>query len=406
MRTARTAGRRPLIFFGVGALGLVVQITALSLLTHLAGWHYLPATLLAVSLAVLHNFGWHQRWTWSDRPAGALSARLRRLGWFAATTGVISIGGNLGLMALYAGRLGIPTVAANLATVASMSVVNFFASEYWTFRARRPRRPTSRSTAIGAALLCCLGGGSLAEAADLRPETIAAWDRYVLLTERRIDKESGDPGRVHDTEWSAADRRLLLSGGIPVVQLESHDDGGRAIEVPSGSIHHWRGAMLIPHVTLDQVLDAALHPVKQEDVIDLKVLARSVDSLRLYLRLVRDGIVTVTYDTEHDVRFARRSPTLASCQSIATRIAELENAGTGSERARPVGQDHGFLWRLNAYWRYEQVDTGVTVELESITLGRDMPMLIGPIVRPLVNRVARESLNRTLEGFRRRFPGN
>jgi hypothetical protein len=143
--------------------------------------------------------------------------------------------------------------------------------------------------------------------------------------------------------------------------------------------------------------------VKQQDVLDLKVLDRTTDSLRLYLKLVRDGIVTVTYNTEHDIRFVRHSPTLASCRSMATKIAELENAGTPAERERPQGADHGFLWRLNAYWRYEQVESGVVVELESVTLGRDVPMLLGPLVRPIVNRIARESVTRTFEGFRRRF---
>jgi putative flippase GtrA len=405
MRKAMLAGRRPLVFLGVGALGLVVQLSVLSLLTGVAGWHYLPATLIAVLLAVLHNFVWHERWTWADRPVHALRETSLRLGWFAATTGVISVGGNLGLMTLYAGRLGIPTIIANVAAIASMSVANFLAADYWTFRQSRPGvgRSSRHAAMVGLISLSTLGSGSIAETAELKLQTIAAWNRYVIATEQHIDQEYADRIRTHESAWSPADRQLIWSGEIAIAQLESRDTKGNSIDVPSGSIHHWRGAILIPHVTLDQVLDAAKHPVKQQDVLDLKVMDRSTDSLHLYLKLIRDGIVTVTYNTEHDIRFTRYSSTVASCRSIATKIAELENAGTPSERERPIGTDHGFLWRLNAYWRYEQVENGVVVELESVTLGRDMPMLIGPLIRPVVNRIARESVTKTLDGFKGRF---
>ena len=74
-----------------------------------------------------------------------------------------------------------------------------------------------------------------------------------------------------------------------------------------------------------------------------------------------------------------------------------------SERALPEGNDHGYLWRLNSYWRYQQVPEGVIVELESLSLSRDIPFVFKPFVRPLVDRVARESIRRTLESLRARL---
>jgi hypothetical protein len=82
---------------------------------------------------------------------------------------------------------------------------------------------------------------------------------------------------------------------------------------------------------------------------------------------------------------------------VSTKIAELENAGTPGEREKPVGHDRGFMWRLNSYWRYEEVPGGVVIELESLTLSRDIPFLIRLIAKPIINSIARESMTRTLE---------
>jgi len=89
------------------------------------------------------------------------------------------------------------------------------------------------------------------------------------------------------------------------------------------------------------------------------------------------------------MRFRRETPTVATARSVATRIAEIG------------GTDHGFLWRLNSYWRYEQVAGGVLVYLRSLTLSRDVPALVRPIAAPLVNRIARESVLRTLVALQR-----
>jgi hypothetical protein len=153
----------------------------------------------------------------------------------------------------------------------------------------------------------------------------------------------------------------------------------------------WRGSILARGVTVDQLIDALLSPgVKQEDVVESRLLERHGDSLRIYLKLVRRVIVSVTYDSEHDVRYIRRSPTFATSRSVATRLAE-----TG-------GADRGFLWRLNSYWRYRQVGHDVQVDVVSLSLSRDIPWVVRPIAIPIINRIGRESMNRTLEAVRQR----
>jgi putative flippase GtrA len=125
-------GSRFLRFNGVGVVGFALQLAVLALLLR-AGVHYLAATALAVELTVLHNFVWHERWTWRDRPPGA-GERVRRLWRFHATNGVVSLAGNLLLMRLLVGALGMPPVPANLAAVLACALVNFAASDRFVFR--------------------------------------------------------------------------------------------------------------------------------------------------------------------------------------------------------------------------------------------------------------------------------
>jgi hypothetical protein len=144
-------------------------------------------------------------------------------------------------------------------------------------------------------------------------------------------------------------------------------------------------------------------PTRQEDVLESKVLERRPDWMRVSLKLERRKIVTVVYNTEHVVMFARGSDGRATSASTATKIVEVADVNTPQEHELPAGDDRGFLWRLNAYWRYEQVANGVVAECESITLSRDIPAVVRFVVRPLIERAARESMTRTLVSLRARF---
>jgi dolichol-phosphate mannosyltransferase len=106
-----------------------------------AGLHYLAATALAVELAVLHNFAWHERWTWRDRPAGRVgpstglrAGRLQRFWLFHAANGLVSLAGNLVLMRLLVGLFGMPHLPANLLSVLACALVNYTASDRLVFR--------------------------------------------------------------------------------------------------------------------------------------------------------------------------------------------------------------------------------------------------------------------------------
>jgi len=122
----------------VGGAGIVVQSAMLALLVRVIGLNYLAATALAVEAAVIHNFIWHRRWTWSDRmcgsPIGSRAGTLRMLIRFNLTTGAVSIAGNLLFMRLLVGETGIGVTKSNLLTIAICSLANFLLSDRVVFR--------------------------------------------------------------------------------------------------------------------------------------------------------------------------------------------------------------------------------------------------------------------------------
>ena len=241
--------------------------------------------------------------------------------------------------------------------------------------------------------------------ADLHAETIAAWDHYIALTEARIDAELALEG---DDRFLAQDfrddageaRRALLAGEVRIDRLQMRDADGERPDVPKGAIHHWLGRVMVPGVTIDQLMHAVMGAVPphelQPDVLESRILEQEGNGRRVFLRLRREAMFTVHYHTQHDVLFTRRGDDRWSSWSVATRIAELEDAETPNEREKPIGNDRGFLWRLNSYWRYQQVDGGVIVECESVSLSRSVPAMLRWMIGPIVNRTARETLEATL----------
>ncbi|MHB8217155.1 MAG: GtrA family protein [Candidatus Sulfotelmatobacter sp.] len=134
MRSLRTStARRWVKFNAVGGLGIGVQLAVLFVLK--SGCHvgYLPATALAVEAAVIHNFLWHERYTWAERVRPSWSTSPPRLLRFNFTTGAISIAGNLALMKLLVDLGHLNYIVANGVAIVLCSLANFLISEQWVF---------------------------------------------------------------------------------------------------------------------------------------------------------------------------------------------------------------------------------------------------------------------------------
>jgi putative flippase GtrA len=122
-------------FNAVGGIGIGVQLAALAVFRSWLKLDYLLATGLAVEIAVIHNFLWHERYTWADRPATRPVQSLVRLAKFNASNGAVSIVGNLVLMRLLVGELKFNYVASNLCAIVLCSLVNFLLGDRFVFDA-------------------------------------------------------------------------------------------------------------------------------------------------------------------------------------------------------------------------------------------------------------------------------
>ena len=383
-----TSVRRWLVFNAVGAIGIAVQLCALLLLLR-AGLPVALATLAAVELTILHNFFWHERWTWrSTRGSADRAGRLLR---FHALNGIVSLVGNVAITSALV-QLSVHPLLANIAAITICSTVNFFAADRLVFRA----------VVVALALLAVPGRAAAGDdtftlSAGPTAATLAAWDKYVATVEARYWKAS-DSFFALDLR-QAPNWRERAKTMVPMVEVPP-------TAVSDGKIHHWAGAIYVPNTTVAAVVKrmqdyAGRESEFYQEVKASKLLERNGDKLRVFMRLERRAFkVTGTYNTEHAVEYRTLSAQRASSRSVSTKIAELDDAGTASERELPAGKDSGFLWRLNAYWRFEQVGTGVLIECESVSLSRAVPWALRPFVTGLVEGVARESLENTLRSLR------
>ena len=271
---------------------------------------------------------------------------------------------------------------------------------------------------LAAAALCPavadFAQGAEPEPAKLHANTLEAFDRYVNLTEARNSEELK---RGTDLLWidqlPAAERAeafaALQRGEVKMNKLETRD-GGKEIACPAGIIHHWVGAVFIPGAKLGDVLgmleDYDKHAIYYgPDVERSKVESRNGDHFRVFLRFRRHKVITVVLNTEHDIQYFHDRPERAHSRSSAVRIAEVENAGKKDEREKPPGEDGGFLWRMETWWRMEERDGGVYVQSEVASLTRDIPVVLKWLIEPFVTSVPRETLSATLVATRKAVEG-
>jgi len=121
----------------VGVLGMIVQLLSLAMLHTMTAMHYMLATFLAVETAILHNFLWHEKWTWKEQAYGGLAySEAERFFRFHIASGLISLSGNLLLMRVFIEVLHLPIILANLIAIAGCSLSNFMANSRFVFRSK------------------------------------------------------------------------------------------------------------------------------------------------------------------------------------------------------------------------------------------------------------------------------
>jgi hypothetical protein len=161
---------------------------------------------------------------------------------------------------------------------------------------------------------------------------------------------------------------------------------GAVKDIPEGAIHHWFGAIFVPNTSLDRVIafvqDYSNYGKHFEDVKESSG-SRKGNEFDVYLRITRSNF------------------------SRSRKILQIKDAGTPAESLYPEGNDKGYLWRLNSYWRFIERDEGVVVECESVGLSRSLStgerilsLLMANIPKRAADAVPQEALQSLLTGLR------
>jgi len=242
-------------------------------------------------------------------------------------------------------------------------------------------------------------------AAELQPQTAQNYERYVALTQAQIDAElvRGNPYlwvELLPEPRRAAAEAQLRDGEVVIEHLETLD-GGKSISVPGGMIHHWIATVFVPGATLAQTL-AFMQDYNHNaeyfkpEILWSKILKHDGDDYFVQQRFYKKKIITTVMETDQHVHYHIVDSTRAWCRSHDSRIQEVDNPGRSDERMAPEGHDKGFVWKLNAFWRFEEKNGGTYLECQAISLSRDIPTGLGWMVGSMVANLSKESLTFTL----------
>ena len=349
-------------FNAVGILGVAVQLAVLRFCTQGLGVQYVTATVVAVEIALLHNFCWHEVWIWKSLPWQGWPVRLVR---FQLGNGVISIASNAALTFAFHEFMGLPVLAANLAAILISALLNFRVARFWVFR--------------GMFIVALLGAtlNAAVFTTTLQPATIAAWNDYIERFEHT----------------SLASRPMLDPRGDQPLLIDLNPGGS----IPDGYIHHWIGAMRIPNVAVAQVRSVIEDYSHWQQIYkpDVKfALATRVSPADYNLRMISeqtDGLLHFAFDMHFRVQF-HQAGDFQLAESRSYLIRESDSGHAPYTDLLSEGSDHGILWRLNTYWRLKPAGTSTYAECQVLSLSRK------PVLGTTghVKARARDSLKATL----------
>jgi len=260
------------------------------------------------------------------------------------------------------------------------------------------RRMLSARTVVLVMLAACGAVRAVAEGpGSSGPSTAATarFDGYIAGVEARLDRQHASASGFL---VGGADVEARVRRGELVVEEVSPAGGA---ELPGALLHHWRGTAFAPGATakdFERVMrDFAGYPrVFAPQVMRASVTGGQGDRVQAVMRVRQKHVITVVMDVTYNVVFGNSGAGQGWSSSRSTRVAEIEGTGTAKERMLRPDEEHGFLWRMNTYWSFEERDGGLWMQVESVTLSRGIPVGLGWAVRPFVESVPRDSLEFTL----------
>jgi len=247
-------------------------------------------------------------------------------------------------------------------------------------------------------LLPLVAGAQHLTAAQPTPAATAAFNAYAAQLEARLAQQHGSAASFLATSGPASQIDARLRAGQPVVERLTP---ATSPAFAAAMLHHWRGTAFVPGASVDSferlMCDFPAYPRHfSPQVLSARVLGKQGRGMQATMRIRQQHVLTVVLDTTYDIAYSRLDAQHGFSVSRSTTIAEVEAPGTAAEHTLDAEQDHGFLWRQNTYWSYEQRDGGLYMQVESISLSRSIPRGLGWAVAPFVESVPRESLVFTL----------
>jgi hypothetical protein len=262
------------------------------------------------------------------------------------------------------------------------------------------RSITLASLLMGVALARSLPAPRLS-AAELQAAASQAYDRYLEeVTRAFLDRRAGMLIARHK---GRSIHEIPLRDG-EIVARPAKQDG--IIDVPGGLVHHWLGQTFIGGATLKDTLRISYayddYHAFYKPVIDSELLGKEGDAYRVRLR-IKEGAagVSAVLDVTARVRYFFPETGTGYSLSTADEIRELKDHGSAKERLLPAGQGSGYLWRAATLNRFVERKDGVLVEMETVGLSRSFPPLLGWLIEPVARRLGRQSVELSLQEFRR-----
>lgn len=230
----------------------------------------------------------------------------------------------------------------------------------------------------------------IANAADLKPPALEAWDSYIQTAEASM-QDRLQPGKSFLSIDEVEGRAARVHGGeILAFPIGPHIPK----RIPSGLIHHWAGAAFFPNAKLEDVLAVVRDYGRYKQFFHPVVVAsKGLGEDRFSLTLMNPSVFQHNaLDSDYESKYVQVDPRRWYSVSRTTRMQEIKEYGQSGERMLPAGTGSGYIWRLYSITRFEERDGGVYVEVEAMALSRDIPASFRWIADPIVRRTSRNSV--------------
>ncbi len=231
----------------------------------------------------------------------------------------------------------------------------------------------------------------------LSQQTVTEFENYARGVEATLQERWAGKKNFLFIEDDEQTKQRVLNGDLFIKQM----NGGHPVAIASGLIHDWLGAIYIPNTSIQRVVDILEDFDRHKDIYPSitksRTISREGNNIKGYWRLQQKGLVPVILDVQEDAHYTELAPGKWKGQNYARNITEVDTSWFTRGRKFPLGEGHGFLWRLYGYWSLEAFRGGVLAECRTLSLSRDIPQGLAWAVAPYTQKMPEDSLTSTLK---------